>query len=244
MCRVLPTSPILLLPIPKAAISFLGWKKTKRKHCINRTHFIISSWHFYHDQTNTGLFHNKYIFIFQNISVDLAAVNSVPEILDRYWQGNTAEISADLWNQEWWTCLECPWRQIVSGETWRIQKGQKRGQGGADTCRSDESIRCIPSSLNGFFKSSVNLGVTFVKKLNRLFSHVPLRIHIKEHLSEIMKVIITQRNMKSEEWSATRTRTAMMGCRQNAAHCSLLPCTLCLLFRLYRSTVLIPACSY
>lgn len=32
-------------------------------------------------------------------------------------------------------------RQIVSGETWRIQKGQKRGQGGADTCRSDDVWR-------------------------------------------------------------------------------------------------------
>ena len=27
--------------------------------------------------------------------------------------------------------------------------------------------------VKGFFKSSVSFGVTFVKKLNRLFSHVP-----------------------------------------------------------------------
>ena len=40
-------------------------------------------------------------------------------------------------------------------------------------CIGVSSIRSIPSSLNGRFKSCVSLAITRIKKLKRLFSHVP-----------------------------------------------------------------------
>ena len=49
-------------------------------------------------------------------------------------------------------------------------------------CTGVSSTRSIPSSLNGRFRSAVSLGITRVKKLNKLFSQVPSYVNRSLHL--------------------------------------------------------------